>query len=875
MAESRTPLRIFQTRAVESATGVLNACLEQLGRLNHGSVGFESQRLVVINRQGGLLFEAPTGTGKTLMAGTTAEAIAIKHKIIWFWFAPFEGLIAQSAGTIRAEFSNLRVRDLQTDRSLESLEAGDVFLTTWASVAVANASSRKVRAETESMPSVDDLLEQAREAGFKIGAVVDEAHHSFRTDTQAMRFYTDFLRPDLTILVTATPDDADVTSFTAKTGMNVQRISISREQGVGAGLLKTGVKVGVMRLRDEQTAALVDLRQAAIWQGVQQHLSVKKALESAGIDLVPLLLIQVENAGDGSATPEIVRKWIVQAGIPDEKIRVHTAAEPTGELMGIAHDESVEVLIFKMAVALGFDAPRSHTLVSLRSTRDPDFAIQIIGRIMRVHRKVQSALDVPESLGYGFVFLADAANQEGLLSAAKRIKSIKDEIAPLTYAVQVDEYGMAHPSIGNAGPLLVPEQSPEPASGVCEDLQEPVGSFGLSDDKPLGGVVPAPSGVPPISIATTPAPAIPVPVAEPPTPLFPMHSGSASAGGASASQASGPTTMPPKAPTTGFTYPLRNDIAFPNPFLTVEVDPAAHDILVALMNNFAITPDLFEVAQMETQTVLLNLVEVFEGKSDPTTNVQAQADLKLIAQYAQESLFDANKNGLLDVRAVQTALEEKLKRYAIETANKPSFATDPEKVRQGVEKILVLRPSAIRKAFAVALSTHTQLLPAAPLPLAITHHEPLEPSVRNLYRVFPPDLNSWERPFAELLDNDTTGLVQWWHRNQVRKPYSVSLPVPGQMHNFYPDLIAGIQGRRAPGILLIEPKRVINDPEHNAQDKSLVKHPEYGKVLMVIYIKETLTWQTVEYQSSTDKNVVDRALNDFSLFQSYGIGGAF
>jgi hypothetical protein len=34
-------------------------------------------------------------------------------------------------------------------------------------------------------------------------------------------------------------------------------------------------------------------------------------------------------------------------------------------------------------------------LVSLRSTRDVDFAIQIVGRIMRVHRKVQGLSQRP------------------------------------------------------------------------------------------------------------------------------------------------------------------------------------------------------------------------------------------------------------------------------------------------------------------------------------------------------------------------------------------------------------------------------------------------------------------------------------------------
>ena len=277
----------------------------------------------------------------------------------------------------------------------QTLASGDVFLTTWASVATATETNRKARLNTETLPSVDILVEQARAAGFRIGVVVDEAHHSFKTQTQAMRFYQEILQPDLTILVTATPNDGDVTDFEAKVGIKIQRVRVSRDQGVTAGLLKKGVRVGLLKTDEELTRKLVNFHQAAVWQGVQQHLAIKAAFEEAKVDLVPLLLVQAENTGKDSASPETIRQWLIQSGIQDDKIRIHTAEEPTRELLGIAHDETVEVLIFKMAVALGFDAPRAHTLVSLRSTRDVDFAIQIVGRIMRVHRKVQGLSQRP------------------------------------------------------------------------------------------------------------------------------------------------------------------------------------------------------------------------------------------------------------------------------------------------------------------------------------------------------------------------------------------------------------------------------------------------------------------------------------------------
>jgi type III restriction enzyme len=96
-------------------------------------------------------------------------------------------------------------------------------------------------------------------------------------------------------------------------------------------------------------------------------------------------------------------------------------------------DEQKEVLIFKVAVALGFDAPRAFTLVSMRGAKDTDFGIQVVGRILRVHSKLQGPTlesKLPELLRNGYVFLADAANQSGLVQAGDKINAIQQRTFP-------------------------------------------------------------------------------------------------------------------------------------------------------------------------------------------------------------------------------------------------------------------------------------------------------------------------------------------------------------------------------------------------------------------------------------------------------------
>jgi type III restriction enzyme len=66
----------------------------------------------------------------------------------------------------------------------------------------------------------------------------------------------------------------------------------------------------------------------------------------------------------------------------------------------------------------------------------------------------------------------------------------------------------------------------------------------------------------------------------------------------------------------------------------------------------------------------------------------------------------------------------------------------------------------------------------------------------------PQDLNGPERAFADLLDADTTGTVDYWFRNEPRKPWSIGIVMPSG-DRYFPDFavkVAGPAGRwPAPG----------------------------------------------------------------------------
>lgn len=80
---SITTLRDFQRRAVEEGVAPLLTCLEQMRQARQFVESPEEQAKFVSANQGCLLINAPTGIGKTLIAGSIAQTINASYPTVW------------------------------------------------------------------------------------------------------------------------------------------------------------------------------------------------------------------------------------------------------------------------------------------------------------------------------------------------------------------------------------------------------------------------------------------------------------------------------------------------------------------------------------------------------------------------------------------------------------------------------------------------------------------------------------------------------------------------------------------------------------------------------------------------------------------------
>lgn len=204
------------------------------------------------------------------------------------------------------------------------------------------------------------------------------------------------------------------------------------------------------------------------------------------------------------------------------------------------------------------------------------------------------------------------------------------------------------------------------------------------------------------------------------------------------------------------------------------------------------------------------------------------------------------------------------------TATRPSTPTSwlstsirSKAVARFLDVILATHPELLAEAQKAAHAAHAEILAAADLPEAIVWAEPLPKSTRNIYGVMPAGLNTWEQPFAELLDRDMNRIVKWWHRNEPREPWSVNVLMPDG-RGFYPDFVIGIEGRKTEdGALLADPK--LNFQRDDEAPKVLAEHRAYGRVM--ILFRDGVRWITVAYDHKANKPILAR---EFRLSDTIG-----
>jgi type III restriction enzyme len=204
----------------------------------------------------------------------------------------------------------------------------------------------------------------------------------------ARRFIDEVICPHVTFEVSATPErvipNEDLVD--GKAGF----VNVQFDDVVAEGLIKqeTVINAGVDNYTDFTGSADDVVLTAAL---AKRH-SVLQTYQQAGIAVNPLVLIQLPNSNKSMNALDNQMKVVVEAFLAEKnityengKLAVWLSEEKSETLQDIErNDNAVEVLIFKTAIATGWDCPRAQILVMLRPMESVTFEIQTVGRILRM-----------------------------------------------------------------------------------------------------------------------------------------------------------------------------------------------------------------------------------------------------------------------------------------------------------------------------------------------------------------------------------------------------------------------------------------------------------------------------------------------------------
>jgi type III restriction enzyme len=350
-----------------------------------------------------ILLEAPTGSGKTVMMADYLFRMidelplqpGLNDNVAYIWFAP-NTLHIQSFHSLKnlyADSAKLNCIDLSELSTDPVLNPGDLLFVNWSSV----DSLKKIwRKENETNTNLETLVENTKANGTQIILIIDEAHLSAFTGPQAISVRR-LIKAKIEISVTATPKSRPQ-----------RTVFISRQEVVEQEMIKKGVRLNIGLNPEEQNGENLHIHL------LRKAFAKKKELEKyyneeLGENVInPLLIIQLPadtvtlSDEDNSIRDTLELLLANEFNITKQNGRLAVWLSGERDKDGLEEPNGLQdVLIFKQAIAQGWDCPRAAVLVSYRNVQSPDFGIQTVGRILRMPHQKHYGHD---DLNYGYVY---------------------------------------------------------------------------------------------------------------------------------------------------------------------------------------------------------------------------------------------------------------------------------------------------------------------------------------------------------------------------------------------------------------------------------------------------------------------------------------
>ncbi len=256
-------------------------------------------------------------------------------------------------------------------------------------------------------------------SGISIFMLIDEEHKYRDTANQ----YIANIHPVHVLRISATP---------VTVADHVE--TITDNEVIGSGLIAMGISVneGVSKAIQENNNLDDDIM--LLEMADKKRIQIKKEYEKFGLDINPLVVIQFPNGNEEWI--DRVKQTLSDMGYTENSGFVaswFSGDHPDNPEEITKLNGEYRFLLFKQAIATGWDCPRAKILVKLREGSTERFNIQTVGRIRRMPERKHYD---NELLDYCYLYTLDSEFSEGLTS------SISDSFYTYQYKKKPDTFNI-------------------------------------------------------------------------------------------------------------------------------------------------------------------------------------------------------------------------------------------------------------------------------------------------------------------------------------------------------------------------------------------------------------------------------------------------
>lgn len=368
-----------------------------------------ANELLVMQGNKTIVFKAPTGSGKTVMVAEFLKSFVENRPdnktFSFIWTAPRK-LHLQSKEKLEDYFEDTRALKccFFEDLTDKRIDENEILFLNWQSI---NQADNIYIRENEQDFNLSNVIEKTLDEDRIIVLIIDESHHTSTTDNS--KGLIDMFRPKITVEMSATP-----------VLQGDERITVHREEVILEEMIKKQIAINpdfkniISGESDNgvivQSEAKESTNEFVIKVALTKREELAKAYQDIGSSVNPLMLIQLPDRRRGAedVKDEMVEILKEKHNITtdNERLAIYLSEDKENLETITKKDSGVEVMIFKQAIALGWDCPRASILALFRDWRSIIFSIQTVGRILRMPELKHYKND-ELNIGYVYTNLSD------------------------------------------------------------------------------------------------------------------------------------------------------------------------------------------------------------------------------------------------------------------------------------------------------------------------------------------------------------------------------------------------------------------------------------------------------------------------------------